>query len=481
MIEAFRKDRYFWVAFGSLAAFYLLWIIVCSEHPFFWDNILNAKLARYYYSNGLGSLVPPLELDAGHPPLFNLYLAFCWKLFGKTLITSHFALLPFLLFFAWHWTTFSQRFLKGAWILGAVMIPILEPSVLSQSSLISPDIVLIACTFAGVNFILDRQPIALAFTLACMAMVSMRGILSLPVLGLFELWHHRHSLKSWFFKFKWWPWIPVILVIWTWFFLHYNQTGWWLSPPAETYGQHREILGIGGMVKNFAIIGWRFVDQGHLAYFLGIGTLLLLTFRRSKSMVKEVSPLLVFFACFTLVMTMTSLPLSNTVGMRYFMVSFLCLGLFILWLISISDKWKREMIAGVFFGILLYSGHFWIWPDRIAKSWDTTIAHFEWFTARDFASAEIRELQISPERVCSDFPALDDPSVADPGPNQDLYFSSVNESDHRACDYILYSNIMNGFSDELLVELSNEWTPVFSRHRNGVKTILYRNPGLKAR
>ena len=61
-------------------------ILLVQDHVFFWDTVqLGAKHAYWYYENNFQSLLLPTEIDSGHPPLFGMYLAFCWLLFGKSL------------------------------------------------------------------------------------------------------------------------------------------------------------------------------------------------------------------------------------------------------------------------------------------------------------------------------------------------------------------------------------------------------------
>jgi len=85
--------------------FFLLFTIitiVVKDNGFFWDALLQAsKYAQFYYENNFGQLLVSADLDAGHPPLFGIYLAGIWKIFGQSLVVSHFAMLPFLLGIVW--------------------------------------------------------------------------------------------------------------------------------------------------------------------------------------------------------------------------------------------------------------------------------------------------------------------------------------------------------------------------------------------
>ncbi|MEK7253678.1 MAG: hypothetical protein AAB316_02970, partial [Bacteroidota bacterium] len=91
MKTSFRILPFFFY-FTALLATYLV-----RNHPFFWDTIqLASKHAHFFYDTDFQSLILPENIDSGHPPAFGMYLALVWKIFGKTLTVSHFAMLPFL-------------------------------------------------------------------------------------------------------------------------------------------------------------------------------------------------------------------------------------------------------------------------------------------------------------------------------------------------------------------------------------------------
>ncbi len=65
------------------------------QHPFFWDTLLTSTITQYYYDHGFGNLILPLTMDAGHPPLFYVYVTCFYKLLGKSLFAAHLSMLPF--------------------------------------------------------------------------------------------------------------------------------------------------------------------------------------------------------------------------------------------------------------------------------------------------------------------------------------------------------------------------------------------------
>jgi hypothetical protein len=121
------------------------------------------------------------------------------------------------------------------------------------------------------------------------------------------------------------------------------------------------------------------------------------------------------------------------------------------------------MLAG------LLTGHFWIYPDSVAKGWDATLAHVPYFELRRDATAFLDEKNIPLETVGSDYPNLAPFSVTDL--NNDP--RSFKPKDLQTDRYVLYSNIFNGFSDEELANLQTHWQVVKSWKKGQVKMIVY--------
>ena len=116
----------------------LLWNIISWQFPFFWDNVLNARIADWFYTMDFPGLIVPEHLDAGHPPFFSMYIAGLWTLFGKSLLVSHLGMLPFLWGMVWAWWRICQRFLPAPWQSWGMLILLVEPVSLAQSSMVSP-------------------------------------------------------------------------------------------------------------------------------------------------------------------------------------------------------------------------------------------------------------------------------------------------------------------------------------------------------
>lgn len=429
------------------------WVLFCSQFPFFWDNILNSKLAHWYLETDFSRLIPPEEMDAGHPPFFNIYLAGWWAIFGKSLLVAHLSMIPFLLGILWQWQKLCQRYLSSKMVNWGLLILVLQPTVLAQSSMVSPDIALICFFLMALNAELEKKQGLLALATIGMMLVTFRGILMIPSVFLvgFLLEKGWKNWKGSLWRVLWY--LPVALITLAWLLYHWKVQGWLLSPPAETYGAHREMVGIGGLLRNLGIIGWRFLDYGMVFVWLFMGVAVLLRFKRLKADPRFKELFLLFFVV-TAWLTLLLIPFSNPIGHRYFAAHFLLFSLLALRTIDLLETSWRRRVVPIALGIGLLGGHFWVYPDKIAQGWDSNLAHWAYFQLEqqyNYSTTEKLE-----GLTCSDFPLL--------GSSKYRYvvdkysfdrYHSISEIPWEDCASVVWSNVSNGYSDEQLEELKS--------------------------
>ena len=88
-------------------------------------------------SNNFDSLLLPDRMDSGHIPSFGMYIAFFWKLFGRTLLVSHLAMLPFVLLLLWQTHKLVSYFFEGQLRGIAFLLILLDTCLLGQLTLVS--------------------------------------------------------------------------------------------------------------------------------------------------------------------------------------------------------------------------------------------------------------------------------------------------------------------------------------------------------
>src|SRR6056297_623499 len=75
----------------------VIWAFLHCDKYFFWDNIVQLSVpANWYFENGISKFFLPDEITTGHPKFAGLYLSLIWKIFGKNIAVSHWALSPFV-------------------------------------------------------------------------------------------------------------------------------------------------------------------------------------------------------------------------------------------------------------------------------------------------------------------------------------------------------------------------------------------------
>lgn len=431
----------------------LVWNAVCWHFPFFWDNILNAKIAHWYLETGFDGLFVPERLDAGHPPFFSLYLAGVWALAGKSLVTAHLAMLPFLLGAQTLYFRLAKRFLPQQALGWAMALLFIEPALLAQGAQVTPDYALFCFFLLGLLGIVEGRRILLFAGMVGMGMVSFRGILMCSSLALADLgwaWLHGARRPDWR---RLWPYLAMALLTLLWLWAHRQAVGWALSPPEATYGGHRKWAGLAGLAKNVALLGWRLLDHGRVLLWLAVALLAVRLWRRD-GWTKDFAALVGFALAPVLSIGVLFVLFTNPIGHRYFIAVYALLGLALVWALwQLPDvRWRKGLALLV--GLCLVSGHFWVYPDRIAKGWDATLAHLPYHGLRKNAVTWMAAQGISRHDVCTDFPAIAAEAYLDPAASDTVPFRSIEEG-LQNCPYLLYTNVSNGFTDAELDELAD--------------------------
>jgi hypothetical protein len=243
-----------------------------------------------------------------------------------------------------------------------------------------------------------------------------------------------------------------------WWWVHKRATGWAVSPPDETYGTHREAVGLMGMARNAAILLWRVLDQGRVFVVCLIAALLLLKARRNAPEGYPLKPLLWILVVPMATWALFFIPLSNPIGHRYWMVSYACLALVAAWLLSTLKKpWLRGALSAALLCGLL-SGHWWLYPDPIAKGWDSTLAHHDWFVVQRQMDDHLRSKGIVQD-ICTDFPNLVNHGISrlEPTSFYPQQYLPYQEHKDAGCEWVVQGNVMNGFEKEDLNHLAQHY------------------------
>lgn len=429
--------------------------------PFFWDTILTSTITQYFYEHGFGNFITPSQYDAGHPPLFYIYVTCFYHIFGKGLFPAHLSMLPFTILGI---TSFVQllhhfSFSKRQQIFGAILYFSI-PAVITQNILVSYDAVLLSLYLAALVAFLKNKKILLTVILIGIAGISLRGLfclISLSITFYFLLKKDKKNWLNWNLYF-----VPAIMIISIWYVYHYTQTGWLLSTNASGWSNQRGLASAFGFLKNGFSIARCFFDLG--VFILGILSLIYLI----KN--KKIDTFILFVLIPFLVFSPAFLPFKNPINHRYFLI------VYVLMLpIAIQFLSDKNMIFSITAVIILWLGNLQIYPVPISNAWDCTLQCLNYNACmNDFYFMYNREKFVDRTKIGSVFPMIT--SLHQTEMTKDtLRLINVNNQSIDSVANILYCNVGNDFSDDQINQLKN-WI-IAAQFKHGlVKMILYCKP-----
>ena len=431
--------------------------LVAIRNALFWDTVqLASKHATFFLSTGLSELVLPDAIDSGHIPAFGYSLAVLWSVFGRTLEVSHLFVLPFSFGIVWQLHLLVRRYVPSAFTSVAVLFVLLDPTLMSQMTLVSPDIPLVFFFLWCANGILDNRRWAITVSILLLFLVSMRGAMVAFCLLLFDLYCNvdwRRSLKSTvnaLFR-RSLLYIPAMAIFLAYMALHHAEKGWVLFNPDSPWSEGFELVGLQGLFRNVAVLGWYLVDFGRIAIWV---LLIYLLFRLRKTLMKDrdTRELLFLTGIFLIVLPGMMIWGQGLIIHRYLLPAIILVAILTMHLLSRSGLPVR--VRGVLLGVsvvILLTGNLWVYPRQIAQGWDSTLAHLPYYGLRNEALAFIQNEDISPWDCASFFPNLATMDEIDLGGDHRRFaeFDGKNA-------YVLYSNVFN-ISDQDLAVIDEQY------------------------
>jgi hypothetical protein len=469
------------IFFSLIVLVYTLLTILSANHGYFWDTIQQiSKEAHWYFQTGFSSLLMPVHGSGSavvatgyHPPLMGIMTAALWKVFGYRLWVSHvftFLWAVVLLFNSWKIITnlFSER--NAGWVL---LIVLLEPTLLAQFSIASPDFILFTAFIISLRAVLENKPWLLSIGVFFLCSINMRGIFAGATLFLANgYFNYLQEPKSWnirgIFKMAL-PYLPTFVLLTAYFIYYFRANGWFFPDSAESghYSLPTEPVRV---LKHLAEFGLRSVENGRIVVWL-IGIYVAVNFLKTKkTLSNESKAMLLLFSLLTglylVFVFITQMPFSA----RYFMPQFFLLTL--LALLGARNLLCHKKVMTVFIVILCFelTGHCWIYPDRIAKSWDCTLAHWPYYELRTKCFEYIDGQKFDYKEVSGGFCLYGNRRFVELG-NTDKIVGTKPDN-----QYFIYSNISN-VEDTFANELKDKtrWTPVKEFKKGFVIMTIYKN------
>ena len=328
----------------------------------------------------------------------------------------------------------------------------------------------------GLNSLLTKQKWWYAFALTGLLLTNLRGIYCFVALTLIHFILHKRQLV--FYKKTFSSAYIVPLLIFALFLIYqYMTLGWIIITPNKNYAGHRESVGIFSILKNIAVYIKNFLDVGRVLLWIVFGFILVKWRKRLlKNIDKKNQILVIAFFSFSTVFFLGMVPFSNPIGSRYFMICYiLAILLFInsIYTPKLISRYKRRLFI-TFVSIGFLTGHLWIYPTKIAQSWDSSLAYLNYFPVEDKMLVFLKDQGIAESDVGTELP-MHSYWYSRAQKEQSFYtnFKNVNTIQNK---YILLSNIENQSSDEIIDSLESDWELIKSFEQMGVFMRLYENP-----
>jgi len=466
---------------------FLLLVLATARMPFFWDTIQFAsRHSDYFYKSGFKNIILPNEIDSGHIPTLGIYIAAVWKLFGRSLFVSHIAMLPFVMGIVWQSVKLSKTLFDKKWYFAALVIILIDPTLLAQCTLVSPDVILVFFFLLALNNLQNKERTLFSIALAGLTLSSMRGMMCAGGFFFAEViikysqggpsFNWKHLPVTFYNIIK--PYIPAILIASLFFSWHFYKTGWIGYHKNMPWYVSFETPGFYGALFNTLILGWRLIDFGHLFVWIAAIFCIGHYFRSRPSLPHKTIALAILYVTLLLSIAHAFILHKYLSGHRYLLPVYMTFSLLVLsYLYNVVESTRTRKFFTVLLIFGLLSGNFWIYPDRIAKGWDSTMAYIPYFPLREKMLEYMDKNNINPEETGTCFPntgQIDEKDLS----GDKRFFA---EKDLTSNNYIFYSNIFNDFSDAELKELKEEWGKIEEFRFLLVKVILYKNPHISAR
>lgn len=410
-------------------------IIWAIKDGFFWDSVqLGSKHAHFYFENNLVFRILPDEINSGHLPIFGYYLALVWKIFGKSLIVSHLAMLPFVFGIVFFVNQLCRLRFSGPLFLLYVLVLLSDPTLVAQVGLMGPDLPLICFFLASLYYHSSRNEILKSLFLLLLSMISMRGMFLVSAFFLFDMIIEKRSIKDLVKLY-----LPSVLTISIFFILHYSSKGWIGFHSDSPWSQSFALDHIAALIKKPFIIFWRLIDFNRWFIFLLTFIFAVKMFKADKKLYLITSELYLL-GIITMIFGLVGTMFSGLTAHRYFLPINILVSLYFLRMVKLSGfkaKTKQSILISTI--VILSLGHLIIYPAHIDQGWDASLAHKPYFHLRAEVDSYLQENDIDKKSVCTAFPDLAQGKYYALN-NDKSSFSRLTSND---CAYILISNVHN--------------------------------------
>ncbi|MCF6212755.1 MAG: hypothetical protein L3J45_01880 [Flavobacteriaceae bacterium] len=430
-----------------LLIFSIILVFSTRNNPFYWDNIIQLSVpANWYFETNFNFFYLPDTIATGHPTFVGMYFASLWKIFGRSLMVCHLGMLPFVFGLLLQLRKFLKNInIKGnLTVLLIMLVVILDPTFLSQLSLITFDIIQLFFFFLCVNLILKNKHSAFAFCYVILMLISLRASIMAGGLLIFNILFNYYGLNKKIRAKDYLKFIPGIVSLFLFLLLFKINKGWVIhNTVSNNWGTSAKYASFYQIIRNTGVFIWRLIDFGRLGIYLFFVFFLFKTISLRKFQDKTLKTLFLIIITQFIVLFPIIVIYQNPFGHRYLLPIIIpTLVLTVYW---IKNYTKFSFFGITFVFVVLLSGHFWIYPLKISQGWDATTLHWKYFTVSEKMNSFIKENNFDKKEIATFFPN-----------KYSRYLSHIEEDKNDVYKgvvfkdgYILYSNAFN-VSDKVI-------------------------------
>jgi hypothetical protein len=459
---------------GGVILFYIIGKICLLDTYFFWDSVSTlSKPSHFLFDNHFSSFIFPSNLVDDNLAL-NTLLALIWQLFGRSLLVTHifFSIIGVALIYQLY--KLCDFFVSNKKALPYIFLLVVsETALVTQSLLIMTDSLMLLLSLLSIRYILNNKRIALTFSLLGLSLLRARGFCLAGGIGVFYFLYlyldkrekPLHQLKQAFL-----PFIPAIFIylLFLCFKAVYGNTYYYFRNDSP-WADHYHLVDLKRFTTNLLGAGRFFLDSGRCFCWIAFG-ILFLKYGKKRIFDSSIRLPLILWGSTLVCMLLVTIPTTNDMGARYFLLQYLLIALITGILLFRLLKENRAKISCILLIIGLWGGHFWVYPERLSRSWDTTLAHLPYYDLRKDMIHYLDENNIPLKNVRSFFPAAHSGRYIELNDDDRTFAASEEEA-----DYILYSNIAN-WSDDWIDKTTTNGILIAEFKKGAVFIRLYKKP-----
>ncbi len=450
MIDATKKLNFEFVINTVLLIFSIVLVFYTLNYPFYWDNTVQISVpANWYYQTNFNFFYLPDSIATGHPTFVGMYFSFLWKFFGRSLMVSHLAMLPFIfgLLFQLHKFLRNVNIKNNLTVILILAVIVFDATFLSQLSLITFDVIQLFFFFLCVNLILTDRNKVFAFCYIILMLISLRASIMAGGLLIFNILFNYYYLNKKIKLSDYLKYIPGVVALFIFLLLFKINKGWVVhNTVSNNWEGSGSFASFYQIMRNVGVFIWRLIDFGRVgvfAFFLFfiIKSAAIRKFQDDTLKILFLIILTQFIVFFSIIIVY-----QNPFGHRYLLSIIIPTFVLTVYWIRTYIKLPSLALASVF--VILISGHFWLYPLKISQGWDATTLHWKYFNVSEKMDDFIKENGIDKKEIATFFPNRASRYLTHLEDDKNDVYSGVLFKNK----YILYSNAFN-ITDEAIDSL----------------------------